>query len=126
MDKSKSPELLFVYNADSGVANQLIDYGKKYIAPSKFDCQLCMVSYGAFGMKRDWKKFIGLLPFRTVFLHRDEFEKTYPNNKFSYPAVIQKYGSKMKLLITSQDFDSIKDLETLRYTLNQKLGIKQS
>jgi len=66
MNKSNS-KLLFIYNADSGIANALIDQGKKYLTPSEYACQLCMVSYGPLGMRKDWKKFVKRLPYEIVF-----------------------------------------------------------
>lgn len=71
-NKSKSEkEIIFVYNADGGIGNALLDYGKKYIQPDKYDCQLCMVTYGALGMKKDWKIFTSSLSYQVKFLHRD-------------------------------------------------------
>jgi hypothetical protein len=114
-------QLLFVYNADSGAANMLMDYGKKYITPNKYDCQLCMVSYGAFGMKKDWKKFVNSLPYISIFLHRDEFEKNYPDKTIKYPSVQLVEESGFTTILDAEDFESIKDLHTLIRVVKQKL-----
>lgn len=71
-------ELLFVYNADSGLLNGAIDFFHKILSPSTYTCSLCAVTYGNRGMRPDWRKFVRELPVRTTFLHRDEFRRQYP------------------------------------------------
>lgn len=107
-------KLLFIYNADSGIANALIDQGKKYLTPSEYACQLCMVSYGSFGMRKDWKKFTKELPYEIVFLHRNELEESYPSIKTSFPAVILIDRDKTKILLSAEDFKNIASLDDLK------------
>ena len=83
MDEKK---LLFVYNADSGVINLVKDFWKKLLRPSSYECNLCMQTFGAFTMKKDWKSFIKNLNIDTDFLHRDEFEKKYHIKDANYPS----------------------------------------
>ena len=106
-------ELIFVYNADSGLSNALIDYGKKITQPSKYDCQLCMVTYGPFGKKSDWKKFINNLNASVKFLHRDEFVSEFGKTNSSFPCLLKKDGDKLGTLITSEQFKEISSLEEL-------------
>ena len=114
MNKLPKNRILFVYNADSGLSNALFDYGKKYIAPSKYDCQLCMISYGPFGMKKDWKSFVGSLPYRVEFLHRDEFIKDFPKSRTTMPVMIVIDNSTARTLINSTDFANIHNLKELK------------
>lgn len=106
-------KLIFVYNANSGLGNALLDYGKKYVQPQKYDCQLCMVTYGPFGMKKDWREFVRLLPYDVYFLHKNEYEKKYPENKITYPAVLEIKGHDVLVKIKTEEFDSIKSLDDL-------------
>lgn len=111
-------QILFVYNAKSGAMNGLLDYGKKYIQPSKYDCQLCMLSYGPFGMKKDWKDFTSSLPYIVSFLHKDDLEKMHPHIKVSLPAVVLTGGNQSyETIITSDDFLKIKSLDELKESL---------
>lgn len=113
MQKTKA-EIIFVYNADSGLANSLIDYGKKYVSPSKYDCQLCMISYGQFGMKKDWKTFVGSLAYPVSFLHKNEFIEKYPKISTTLPAMLIISDDKLTALLNSTDFDKIHNLIELK------------
>ncbi|MEM6997881.1 MAG: hypothetical protein AAF413_03130 [Patescibacteria group bacterium] len=112
-------ELVFTYNADSGIANALIDYGKKYLAPGSYDCQLCMLSYGPFGMKRDWKKFIESLDADVRFLHKDEFESEFPDWNVDHPSLID--AVQRRVLISSNDFANISSMEDLKTRVSKVL-----
>lgn len=107
-------KLLFIYNADSGIANALLDYGKKYVQPAQYDCRLCAVSYGPFGMRRNWKRFISKLPYEVIFLHKDEFEQKYQHIKTSYPALVLVSNKKNTVLLDNKDFRNIHALEELK------------
>ena len=117
-------KIIFVYNAESGIANALLDYGKKYIQPDKYDCQLCMVTYGALGMKKDWKGFVKSLPYPTRFLHKDEFLKQYRNKEITFPTVLLQKDNQLKVLLGAKDFANINNLESLKQTLKQKLAVQ--
>lgn len=106
--------LLFVYNADSGIGNALIDYGKKYISPETYECRLCMVTYGAFGMKKDWKKFVESLPYEAVFLHRDELKTRHADADIALPVVLLETGGTLDVLVSSKDFKNIQTLDRLQ------------
>ncbi|MBX0289437.1 hypothetical protein K3G63_03260 [Hymenobacter sp. HSC-4F20] len=71
-------ELLFVYNADSGLGNALLDTLHKTLAPATYSCSLCAVTYGAVSMRPEWRAFLKNLPARTSFLHRNELRQHYP------------------------------------------------
>jgi len=121
MNEHQNSKLLFVYNADSGLSNALLDYGKKYLSPSKYDCRLCMLSYGPFGMRKDWKQFVASLPYDAEFLHKDDFAKRYPLEGFSFPAVLVLKDEKIEVLVSSEEFKSIATLTALIDTVKSKL-----
>lgn len=118
---SKPDTLLFIYNAESGLANALLDYGKKYVAPSKYDCQLCMLSYGPFGIKQDWKKFTKELPYNVKFLHKDELNAQYPDVKTTFPAVVRIQNNTSKTLLNGKDFKAIQSLDELKSAVMKAL-----
>ena len=107
-------KIIFVYNADSGLGNALLDFGKKYLSPDNYACALCKVSYGPFGMKRDWKTFVKSLTYTSQFLHKDEFREAYPDIKTTLPAMIMLSGSKHEVLLNARDFEHIHSLEDLK------------
>lgn len=107
-------KLLFIYNADSGMINALMDQGKKYLTPSEYACQLCMVSYGPFGMRKDWKKFTKELPYEIEFLHKDELQNTYPTIETSLPAMVLLSNENADVLLDKEDFNTIVSLDDLK------------
>ncbi|MCK5559836.1 MAG: hypothetical protein KAJ51_04560 [Thermoplasmata archaeon] len=108
-----APTLIFVYNAESGFVNMLEDYLHKEIKPSTYQCNLCAVTYGSLGMRRDWKNFINGLDVPTEFLHRDEFYEKYKLKDFQFPAAFLKKGSEIELFITHEEINNCKSLDEL-------------
>ena len=82
--------LIFVYNADSGPINGLKDALHKLIPPSTYGCNLCAITFGPFGMRSEWRRFLDRLAFPTEFLHRDELEECYGVKDVALPAVFAK------------------------------------
>jgi hypothetical protein len=114
--------LLFVYNADSGLANAALDTLHKIVSPSTYQCRLCEVSHGLFGMKKAWAATLAALEAPARFLHRDEFEAAYPGAAHRLPAILVERGGALEPLIPATDFDSITSLEALQALLAQRLG----
>ncbi|SHL98742.1 hypothetical protein [Hymenobacter psychrotolerans] len=71
-------ELLFVYNANGGALNGLLDTLHKTLSPSTYSCSLCALTYGAFTIRPEWAAFLRQLPVTSVFLHRDELRAQHP------------------------------------------------
>lgn len=72
------PELLFVYNANAGWLNGVLDMLHKTFSPATYPCSLCAVTYGARTMYPEWRAFLERLPAQAQFLHRDELRQQYP------------------------------------------------
>ena len=107
-------EYLFIYNANSGIGNALVDYGKKYISPDTYDCELCMVTYGPFGMKRDWKAFVGSLDLPVRFLHKDELLDEFGEVDTTFPALLRNQDGQLINILDSSDFAKVKTLNDLK------------
>ncbi|MBI4624753.1 MAG: hypothetical protein HY736_16235 [Verrucomicrobia bacterium] len=74
-----NPErLILVYNADNGLFNAVTDWSHKFFSPHTYQCSLCRYTFGLSGMLIPWKNFLQMLPFPSIFLHRDEFRPRYP------------------------------------------------
>lgn len=73
--------IVFVYNADSGLLNEMKDYVHKIVSPASYGCKLCAITYGRIGIKDQWKAFIEQLGIPVRFLHRDEFVETMEISK---------------------------------------------
>jgi hypothetical protein len=113
--------LVFVYNADGGAINGIKDYFHKIFSPSTYDCNLCGVSFGLGGMKKNWKNYIEELKLPVEFLHRDEFNNKYPNADKEFPSAWVKKNNQLELLISKDEMNKPKNLEELIKITNEKL-----
>ena len=48
-------ELIFIYNAKSGLVNELLDFAHKIISPETYNCNLCAITYGTFAMDKNYE-----------------------------------------------------------------------
>jgi len=113
------PALLFVYNADTGLAAAAGDFAARFLAPEKYSCNLCMVTYGPFAMKSPWKEFVETIPNETEFLHRDEFRKAYPAYADEpLPAVFARgRDGRFTSLVPARDINAVSDWQGLKEIL---------
>ncbi len=118
--------LIFVYNADAGVANALLDTGHRILKPRDYPCALCMVTYGPFGMKRDWKEFIAKLPYRVLFLHKNELPKSLKKELVDFPCLVLQEAGLTNILISGDEFREIKDLNMLKKKVIAALNVAGS
>lgn len=102
--------LVFVYNADAGLANALLDWGHKLVSPATYACSLCGVSYGHFGMRREWRAFIASLGVPVTFTYRDAW-RADTGDEGDPPAlwVVQPDGRRERVL-RRVDFDACESL----------------
>lgn len=114
------PALLFVYNADSGPVNALLDFGHKLVSPSTYPCSLCALTYGPFGMRREWRRFTESLGVPLEFLHADELRERYGAQDVALPAVFLKEG-RLEPLLTRPDLDRLGSLEELQTEVTRAL-----
>lgn len=119
MPKRKN-KLIFVYNANSSLFALGTDYVHKIISPQTYQCDLCKITYGNLGMRKEWKEFIQKLPITVQFLHKDEFIKNYLQfTHFSFPAVFRGEGS-ISQLITAEEINKQRTLTDLKNLVQAK------
>lgn len=104
-------KLIFVYNADSGMLNTVKDIGHKLLSPATYDCFLCSLTHGTFRENPEWKSFRQERRMEMVFLHRDEFERTY-DRKMEYPVILRDNGE-LTVAISRQQLASFAGLPEL-------------
>lgn len=116
-------EIIFVYNAGSGLFDRVSDFAHKIIAPKTYACQLCQVTHHAFGPKREWTKFLEHLPYTAQFYHKDQWEKTGAR-AVKYPAVLlKKDESNLILLLDGDKMSELNDLSDLKSRILQALEV---
>lgn len=115
--------LILVYNADSGLFTALADAAHKLLSPATYACSLCAITYGAFAMHRAWRDFLGSLPLKKRFHHRDDFRIAWPGIDIPLPAIlIQRNGQEPQLLIDAATLAVQPDLPALIATIRAALA----
>jgi hypothetical protein len=121
MGRNTKKKLLFVYNADSGLINSLLDSGHKLFSPDTYQCNLCKLTYGVLRMRADWRRFIDSLGIEVSFLHRNEFKKMFKKSGDNLPAVYLINGSALSRLIGEEEMNKVKSLGRLIDLIKFKL-----
>ena len=112
----EKPTLIFVYNADSGFVNTLLDIGHKIVSPQTYSCNLCAITHSTFRMRDEWKQFVAGLGMPVEFLHRDDLGKKYGIRDVTLPAVFRKNNGTLEAWVTREEINrcgSLGDFERL-------------
>lgn len=115
------PALVFVYNADSGLVNTLLDIGHKIVSPQTYNCNLCALTHSTFSIRSEWKDFIEQLGVPVEFLHRDELSRQHDIHGVALPAVFRKTDGRLQELINRNQIDHCHSLDDLKRLVEQKL-----
>ncbi|MBT4153862.1 MAG: hypothetical protein HOE53_04405 [Candidatus Magasanikbacteria bacterium] len=116
-------QLLFVYNADSGLFNALTDAAHKVLSPKTYSCALCKLTHGSVSMKKEWADYIASLPIQSTFLHKDELPKDFAIGGLELPAVLLKEGNSADILISATELEQTASLENLISLLSDRLSL---
>ncbi len=111
-------KLVFVYNADSGMLNTVMDISHKLFRPQTYDCFLCSLTHDTFRENSEWKAFRSSSVTEMVFLHRDEFEEKY-NRKAEYPIIFQEKDDTLETVISRDTLASYSSLSDLILAVKQ-------
>jgi len=116
MKDSKSQKLIFIYNADSGLRNLIVDGAHKILSPITYDCKLCEITFGAFTENSVWKDFRLQSDSEMEFLHKDEFRKQYASKfgyKFTFPIVLAETDRGLEVLVSTEKMNNLEKAEDL-------------
>lgn len=111
-------KLIFIYNADSGMMNTLLDIGHKVVNPDTYSCNLCKLTYGTFKENAKWKKFREESLHEMEFYHKDEFEKKY-GVKFDYPLILKDEKGELQEVVSKSVLEGFKSLDELIDSLSK-------
>ncbi len=101
-------KIIFVYNANSGLVNTLLDMGHKIISPQTYECNLCQITYGIVTEREEWKEFRESSTDELEFLHKDEFEQKY-QQKRDYPVIFKMNNeNELEELLGKDDLNEMK------------------
>jgi len=112
-------QLIFVYNADSGLFNTVTDIAHKIFSPQTYSCGLCALTHSYFSMRDEWQSFIESLGVDCQFMHRDEFAKAYKHDNQDWPAVFVQTAGQLKVCLGPDDINVCNDVEELKTLIRE-------
>ncbi|MCZ6837252.1 MAG: hypothetical protein O7G85_15865 [Planctomycetota bacterium] len=121
MSIKKQTQLLFVYNADSGVFNLLGDMAHKVFSPKTYSCNLCALTHSTFSMRDEWKAFLESLEVELAFLHRDEFKTTHPEREVGLPAIFLQSDEGLEMLADAEAINASQTMDDLKTLIRSGL-----
>ncbi|MBN4061628.1 MAG: hypothetical protein COA57_09255 [Flavobacteriales bacterium] len=107
------PKLIFVYNAKSDIFSGLADAAHKIFSPKTYQCNLCAITFGNFGMHKEWKSFLELLDCDLEFAYKNHLPK-YELKGIELPAILKKDDEKTEVLINAEAINSCKTIDDLK------------
>ena len=112
----KTESLIFIYNANSGKINALLDTAHKIFSPDTYECNLCALTFNSFSENKLWKSFRETSSIKMDFLHTDEFKKEYASKfgyKFTYPIVLLNNNEELEVFISTETINTVKTTKDL-------------
>lgn len=109
-------KLIFVYNANSGFLDRILDSAHKIMSPSTYDCNLCDITFGKFTEDELWKAFRENAKIAMEFYYKDEFLQQYKSKwlqQHSFPTILSEGESDLELFIPSETLDEMTSSEDL-------------
>ncbi len=106
-------KLIFIYNANSGKMNAILDSAHKVFSPKTYNCSLCDITFGVLSENKLWKAFRDTSELKLDFLHKDEFLKNYKSKfsyKFTFPIVLTE---SLDVFIKTEELNTLTKAEDL-------------
>ena len=101
-----------------------MDSVHKLVSPSTYPCQLCAITYGLIGMRREWRAFLDRLGMETVFHHRPDFRAAFPAAaNWPLPLIAVDTDGVLAPLVSAADFRFIPDLAALIVLVKERLSV---
>ncbi len=115
--------LIFVYNANAGIAAGIVDSIHKTVSPATYACSLCAITHGAFAMDKKWKAYLAQIDMPIAFYHRPDFKRTFPDRRGEVlPLIAIERNGEMEILIAADGLNAAASLDELMNTLDAALS----
>lgn len=122
MNKPPIDRLIFIYNADGGIVQGLLDTLHKALSPATYACSLCAITHGALRMDPKWRAWLRALPVETVFLHKDEVAQALPGFAEPLPVVLAERAGERELVLSAERLAALPDVDALIAALEGMLA----
>ena len=118
-------KLIFVYNANSGFLDKILDGAHKIMSPSTYDCNLCSITFGAFTEDELWKAFRENAAVSMEFYHKDEFLKKFKSKwlpKYDFPVILLQSEMELELFMAAEVLNGLTSSEALIEEITKRLS----
>lgn len=95
--QKKLDRIIFIYDADSGIAALLQDVVKKAIG--REDCALCEITYGPLGKRPAWRQCEARLDVIIDELHRDQVPDAWGLAHTELPCILARRGDSLPFVL---------------------------
>jgi hypothetical protein len=120
IDMKEQTKILLVYNAKSDLFNKLGDFTHKIISPSTYQCDLCSLTHGSIGPRKNWSEFLDKYNKNIIVYYEDQFRKEYDFPVSSLPVIIKK-DENLSILMNSTELkkmDTDELIQRLKYEIH--------
>ncbi len=115
-------DLIFIYNAKSGLTQATLDWAHKIISPKTYECSLCSLTYGNLGKYSKWSKFLKSLNLNKSFIYDDQLSDLGFYENESLPCIFVGKDNNYSLIINSDELNSCQSLEHLIELIKERLS----
>jgi len=116
-------KLIFVYNANSGIGNTILDVAHKLFSPKTYNCNLCAITFNTFSENNVWKAFRKETNIEMTFFHTDEFEAEFNFINTSYPVILAEENDELDVFLSAEEINTLHSPEALITVLKTKLRL---
>ncbi|EDM43752.1 GTPase EngB [unidentified eubacterium SCB49] len=119
-----SQHLIFVYNANAGKINGLLDSVHKIMSPSTYECSLCAITHGVFTESKIWATYRKSSNVKMDFFHKDEFLSRYHSKwlpAFTFPIVLYSNQDGLSVFITTEELNALTEQEALIALIQERI-----
>ena len=120
--------IYFIYDADSGLRNEIKYWINKNLLNKASACELCDISHSKFFVRFEWLTFIKELKnhYKVEVLHRNELPQNIQDKNYHLPCVIGETENELIEILSKIafiDYGNPKSVKELKEQFFQKLTI---
>lgn len=120
-----NPELLFVYDMQSGFVNRVRNWMRGIYAPHPPVCRLYALTHNAWGMDGEWQSFFRLLPMPKREIFSDQLVANGMNASSQTPSIFKREANgDLVEIVGAAELNQIENIAQLRRVLTAKLNLQ--
>ena len=110
--------LIFIYNADGGIAQGVLDTLHKTLSPTTYPCSLCAITHGVLRINPKWRYWLKQLDVPVFFQHKDDT----PYRDVALPVVLAERNGEAHALLDAAQLNALGNVDALIAALEARLS----